>query len=297
MSTSTRCSADGDRNFQVLWEDGDRVFCRAWCQDADGSRHAVLAVLPAAEHPTAATLDRLAHEYGLKGALDGTWATRPLEFVRDRGRPMLVLEDQGGEPLGRLLGAPMEVGRFLHLAIAITVALRKVHQAGLVHKDVKPANILVNRADGEVRLTGFGIASRLPREHQAPAPPEIMAGTLAYMAPEQTGRMNRSVDSRSDLYALGVTFYEMLTGQLPFTAADPMEWVHCHIARQPAPPNERVAGLPTPLSAIVMKLLAKTAEARYQTAAGVEADLRHCLAEWEATGRTRPFPLGADDIS
>ena len=101
MSTSTQFSADGDSNFQVLWEDGDRVFCRVWRQDADGSRHAVLAVLPAAERPTAATLDRLAHEYGLKDALDGAWATRPLELVRDRGQTMLVLEDSGGEPLGR----------------------------------------------------------------------------------------------------------------------------------------------------------------------------------------------------
>jgi PAS domain S-box-containing protein len=125
----------------------------------------------------------------------------------------------------------------------------------------------------------------------------VIAGTLAYMAPEQTGRMNRSVDSRSDLYALGVTFYEMLTGTLPFTAADPMEWVHCHIARQPAPPYERVAGVPGPLSAIVMKLLAKTAEERYQTAAGVEADLRRGLAEWESHGRIEPFPLGANDAS
>jgi len=146
-------------------------------------------------------------------------------------------------------------------------------------------------------VTGFGIASRLPREHQAPAPPEVIAGTLAYMAPEQTGRMNRSVDSRSDLYALGVTFYEMLTGTLPFTAADPIEWVHCHIARQPTPPSERAKGIPGPLSAIVMKLLAKTAEERYQTAAGVAADLRRCQAEWEAHGRIDPFRLGTQDAS
>ena len=124
----------------------------------------------------------------------------------------------------------------MRLAIGIVSALGKAHQRGLVHKDVKPANILVNCADGQVRLTGFGIASRLPRERQAPEPPEVIAGTLAYMAPEQTGRMNRSIDSRSDLYALGVTFYQMLTGTLPFAASDPMEWVHCHIARRPAPP-------------------------------------------------------------
>jgi serine/threonine protein kinase len=125
----------------------------------------------------------------------------------------------------------------------------------------------------------------------------VIAGTLAYMAPEQTGRMNRSVDLRSDLYALGGTFYEMLTGKLAFTAADPMEWVHCHIARQPVPPDERVAGVPEPLSAIVMKLLAKSGEERYQTAAGVETDLRRCLAEWDLHGRIEPFSLGGCDVS
>ena len=176
-------------------------------------------------------------------------------------------------------------------------ALRRVHERGLIHKDIKPANILADPASGGVWLTGFGIASRLPRERQALAPPEVIAGTLAYMAPEQTGRMNRSVDSRSDLYALGITFYEMLTGTLPFSAADPMEWVHCHIARQPAPPDARVAGIPGPLSAIVMRLLAKTGEERYQLAAGVEADLRRCLGEWESHGRIEPFSLGGRDIS
>jgi PAS domain S-box-containing protein len=295
LDTADGFGADGDSNFQVLWEDGDRVFCRGWRRDADGSRRVVLAVLPAAAHPAPATLDRLAHEYGLKGELDGTWAVRPLALGQERGRTMLVLEDSGGAPLDRMLGTPMEVGGFLHRAIGIAVALGKVHRAGLVHKDVKPANILVN-GGGEVRLMGFGIASRLPRERQAPEPPETIAGTLAYMAPEQTGRMNRSIDARSDLYALGITLYQMLTGTLPFAAADPMEWVHCHIARKPPPPAERRQGVPGAISAIIMKLLAKTAEDRYQTASGLERDLRHCLADWEAFGRVGDFPLGAHDV-
>src|SRR5258707_6415238 len=154
---------------------------------------------------------------------------------------------------------------------------------------------MVNCADGQVRLTGFGIASRVPRARQAPEPPETIAGTLAYMAPEQTGRMNRSIDSRSDLYALGVTFYQMLTGSLPFTAADPIGWVHCHIARKPLPPSERSENIPAPVSEIIMKLLAKTAEERYQTAAGVESDLRRCLAERERKGCIDPFALGEHD--
>jgi len=155
-----------------------------------------------------------------------------------------------------------------------------------VHKDVKPANILVNCADGRTRLTGFGIASRLARERQAPEPLEFIAGTLAYMAPEQTGRMNRSIDTRSDLYALG---------RLPFSAADPMEWVHCHIARKPVAPAGRLESIPAAISEIAMKLLAKTAEDRYQAAAGVEHDLRRSLAEWERHGRIQPFALGEND--
>jgi serine/threonine protein kinase len=143
---------------------------------------------------------------------------------------MLLLQDPGGEPLDRLLGQPMELTRFLRLAVGLAAALGKLHHQGLIHKDIKPANILVDFARGAVWLTGFGIASRLPRERQSVEPPATVAGTLAYMAPEQTGRMNRSIDSRSDLYSLGVMLYEMLTGALPFTASDPMEWVHCHIA-------------------------------------------------------------------
>src|ERR1700674_2224608 len=254
-------------------------------------------LLVATDESSRGWVERLEHEYALKSELDADWAARPVALTHENGRITLVLEDPGGTPLDRLLGRPLDVAHFLRIAIPLTGALRRVHERGLIHKDIKPANILADPASGGVWLTGFGIASRLPREHQAPAPPEVIAGTLAYMAPEQTGRMNRSVDSRSDLYSLGVTFYEMLTGQLPFIAGDPMEWVHCHIARQPVPPNERVAGVPELLSAIVMKLLAKTGEDRYQTAAGVEADLRRCLAEWESHGRIDPFLPGAYDVS
>ena len=296
MNPSSWFDADGQNSpFEVLWEDRERVFCRTWRDGADGDRHAVLAVLPASEHPTSGTLQRLTHEYGLKDDLDGAWAVRPLELVRGRGRTMLMLEVPGGEPLDRLIGPPMEVGKFLQLAVALSAALHRLHERGLIHKDIKPTNVLVNSATSQVWLTGFGIASRLPREHQLPEPPEFIAGTLPYMAPEQTGRMNRSINSRSDLYSLGVTLYETLTGGLPFTASDPMEWVHCHIARQPAPPRERSKKVPASVSAIIMKLLAKTAEERYQTAAGAESDFRRCLAEWETQGRIDEFPLGEHD--
>jgi serine/threonine protein kinase len=156
----------------------------------------------------------------------------------------------------------MEIGQFLRLAVATTVALGRLHGRGLIHKDIKPSNVIVELATERVWLTGFGIASRLSRERQAPEPPEFIAGTLAYMAPEQTGRVNRSIDSRSDLYSLGTTFYQLLTGSLPFSASDPMEWVHCHVARQPTAPNQRVQNVPATVSAITMKLLSKTVEER-----------------------------------
>jgi serine/threonine protein kinase len=261
----------------------------------DGSLCSVLVLAPASEHPTLDTLSRMQHEFSLQAELDPAWAVRPLSFTSHQGRSELLLEDPGGEPLDRLLGTPLDLGLFLRLAAGLAATAGKVHRRGIIHRDIKPPHLLVNAATGQVWLTGFGIASRLERERQAPQPPETIDGTLAYMAPEQTGRMNRSIDSRSDLYALGVTLYEMLTGSLPFTATDPMEWVHCHIARQPAPPGERLKGIPHPVSEIVMKLLAKTAEERYQTAAGLERDLRRCLAEWEADRRIDAFPLGQQD--
>jgi PAS domain S-box-containing protein len=266
-----------------------------YCGRHAGGGAPILVLAPAAAQQSRANIERLEHEYALASQLDPEWAVQPIALTHRDGRTVLVFEDPGGEPLDRLLGEPLEIAKFLRLAMALTGALRRVHERGLIHKDIRPANVLVDVTRGAVWLTGFGIASRLPRERLDPEAAEEIAGTLAYMAPEQTGRMNRSIDSRSDLYALGITFYEMLTGTLPFRAADPMEWIHCHIARQPLPPDERVPSVPGPLAAIVMKLLAKTAEERYQTAAGVEADLHRCLAAWEAFGQIDPFPLGTKD--
>ena len=281
---------------EPLWQDGACLLSRGQPRGRRaGLVPAVLVVAPVGDHPAPASLRRLEHEYALRAALDPAWAVRPLALAQHQGRPVLVLEDPGGEPLARLLGRPLALPQGLRLASGLAAALGQLHGRGLLHKDLKPAHVVVNEATGQVWLTGFGIASRLPRERPSPEPPEVIAGTLAYMAPEQTGRMNRSIDARSDLYALGVTLYELLTGSLPFTASDPMEWVHCHLARQPVPPAERLPEVPGAVSAIIMKLLAKTAEDRYQTAAGVEHDLRRCLAAWETQGRIDAFPLGAHD--
>jgi len=279
---------------EILRRDAELVLYRVQQPDAVGTK---LALMAASGAPTSASLGRLVNEYALREELDPQWAVRPLEMIRQDGHAILLLEDPGGSPLDTLLGQTMEPGLFLRIASGLSAALAQLHARGIVHKDIKPSNVLVDTRSGAVRLMGFGIASRQPRERQAPAPAEDIAGTPAYMAPEQTGRMNRSIDSRSDLYALGVSFYQMLTGVLPFNASDPVAWFHCHLAQQATPPAERVHGIPELLSAMVMKLLAKTAEERYQTAAGLEADLRRCLAQWESSAGLAIFPLGAHDAS
>jgi serine/threonine protein kinase len=218
---------------EPLREDAEFVMYRG---RRDGDPHHILVVAPVSEQPAQWTLRRLEHEYALRSELDPAWAASPLALVRDKGRTVLALKDPGGEPLDRLSERPLELTQFLRIAIGLAAALGKLHEHGIIHKDIKPSNVMADPASGRVWFTGFGIASGLPRERQAPDPPETIAGTLAYMAPEQTGRMNRSIDSRSDLYSLGITLYQMLTGALPFTASDPLEWVHCHIARKASPP-------------------------------------------------------------
>ena len=282
---------DSEYALEVLREGADLTLYRG---SKRANRMPILAVAVAAERPSPESLRRLEHEYSLASELDAAWAASPLALTHFQGRAVLILQDPGGEPLDSIYraaeGPPDRSDSLSAPSHQLTAALRHAHQQGLIHKDVKPANALVN-GSGQVWLTGFGIASRLPRERLTPAPPEIIAGTLAYMSPEQTGRMNRSMDSRSDLYSLGITLYQMFTGVLPFAAGDPMEWVHCHIARQPVAPAD-CSAVPEPLSAITLRLLAKNAEERYQTAAGLEADLRRCLSDWRSHGRMDSFSFG-----
>jgi serine/threonine protein kinase len=223
--------------FEALQKDEEFILYRGRSKD-DGTQ--ILALSPVLEYPAPESLKRLEHAYFLREELDHAWAARPIAMARHWDRTVLVLEDPGGVPLSQFLSHPLDIALALRLAVSLSGAISHLHQRGLIHKDIKPGNVLVNPGTCECWLTGFGIASRLPRERQTPVPPEFVAGTLAYMAPEQTGRMNRSIDSRSDLYSFGVTLYEMLTGSLPFTASDPLEWVHCHIARKPVPPTERL---------------------------------------------------------
>jgi serine/threonine protein kinase len=279
---------------EILRHDADFTLCRGiW--DLDGSR--VLALRATTKDLAPSKVDRLYHEYALRDELTAAGALRPRALLRGREGPTLILEDPGGELLARGTGRPWDLRALLRVAIGIGAALGRLHERGLIHKDVKPGNVFADFTSGTAWLTGFGIASRLPRERRVPEPPEIIAGTLAYMAPEQTGRMNRSLDSRGDLYALGVTLYELLTGRLPFNARDASEWVHCHIARQPTHPRELTAGLDEGVCGVVLKLLAKSADERYQTAAGLVADLRRCLEALESTGRIEPFSLGRTDPS
>ncbi|WP_437821536.1 sensor histidine kinase [Sorangium sp. So ce1078] len=278
----------------TLYE-GQRISLLRAVRSADG-RPVILKVLdPRRSRPK--DIERLKHEYAMGKMLNHEAIVAPLALETYEGLPALVMEDFGGESLDHFIGAPMSPARFLDLAVRIAAGVAVIHERDVIHKDLKPQNILVNTATGQVKLADFGLASRFSREQPPTGPPRLIEGSLPYLSPEQTGRMNRAIDSRADLYALGVTFYEMLTGRLPFEARDPPEWVHFHVARAPPPPSALVPELPEVLSALVLKLLAKMAEDRYQTARGLKHDLERCLLEWRTTGRIEPFPLAQRDVS
>ena len=269
-------------------------------------------------HPDFNALVQFRNQFAIARNLDSEYVVRPLSLEREGNGYALVMPDAGAVSLSeywsRLYGEPkpdgeaptagenppQKIERFLRTAIQLACALHELGLARVVHKDIKPANILIDPETGQVKLIDFSIASLLPKEQQQPVSPNGLEGTLAYIAPEQTGRMNRGIDYRTDFYSLGVTLYELLTGQLPFTTSDPLELLHCHIAQNPAPPadleDERGQAYSAILSAIVMKLMAKNAENRYQSALGLKHDLEQCLASLENTGAIAAFELGKRDI-
>jgi predicted ATPase/transcriptional regulator with GAF, ATPase, and Fis domain len=271
------------------------LLSRGRCQE-DG--RPVLLKTPAREPLSPFDVQLLEHEYTILQGLQLPGVIRVHEFLRhDRGC-CLVLEDPGGMPLQALLPwRRLDLEAFFTLAIQLATLLGELHQQDIIHKHLNPSSILMHPTTGEVWLADFSLASRAVSETPGSFPLSLMPSTLAYLSPEQTGRMNRMVDYRTDLYSLGVTFYELLTGSLPFQSDDALELIHCHIAKLPTPPNEIAATVPQPLSQIVMQLLAKTAEERYQSARGLRADLEHCAREWTARGEIAVFPLGQQDIS
>lgn len=209
----------------------------------------------------------------------------------------LILEDFGGKSLKQFIkNRALTQAEFLTLAIQIAEALGSIHSANIIHKDINPEHILFNPETEEVKLIGFSIATIVSQENPPLKNPNLLEGTLAYMSPEQTGRMNRTLDYRTDFYSLGVTLYELLLNQLPFTSPDPMELVHSHLAKQPIPPHQIDPSIPKVISDLVMKLLSKTAEDRYQSAWGLQADLVVCLMQLDATGEIEDFILGENDI-
>ena len=240
-------------------------------------------------------MDSLERELALARWLDADWAIRPRARARFDGRLALLLDDPGGELLSTYLQSPRSLSDLMHTAIELAVALKKMHAAGMLHLDIKPDNVMLDGTE-RVWLTGFGNAIR---GEDAVAPIYVsyqaVTGTLPYMAPEQTGRINRAIDERSDLYALGITYYEMFAGRLPFEASSPAEWIHAHVAREPFPLHRCNPAVPPPLEAIINKLLSKVGEDRYQSAESLEGDLRRCMSTWAEGGSAASFRLAAQD--
>ena len=290
MEESTQRYALGEKLHQ-----GRRASVYRAVRQADGHK-VVLRVLDGSD-PVAGKIERLKHELDLRATLHDLPAVEPLALSTLNGVPALELEDFVGEPLDRLVTAPLAVEDFLPLAIAVAAAVGDIHSRGLVHKDLNPGSILFDPQTRRVKVGNFGAASRVAREQTAAGPERLLEESLPYVSPELTGRMNRAVDSRSDLYSLGITYYQLLTGRLPFTARDAIGWVHCHVARKPAPLARFRDGLPSVLSDIVLKLLAKVPDDRYQSAAGLQRDLERCLRQLRESGNITSFALGAEDTS
>ncbi|EGK86803.1 GAF domain-containing protein [Microcoleus vaginatus PCC 9802] len=265
------------------------------------------------DYPTPSELTRYKQEYEITRNLNIEGVVKAYALETYQRTLVIILEDFGASSLRQLFKDSVDAGhilslaKFLNLAIQTAEILGAIHAANIIHKDINPANIVFNPETEIIKIIDFGISTQLTRENPTLKNPNVLEGTLVYMSPEQTGRMNRSLDYRTDFYSLGVTFYALLTGQLPFESTDALELVHYHIAKQPIPPHllgggeeergRRGEPCPKAISDIVMKLMAKTAEERYQSAWGLKADLEECLFQLQANGTIADFPLGSKDIS
>lgn len=268
----------------------------------DDGRAIVIKMLKP-DYPSLQELIRYKQEYKITRSLNLQGVVKAYT-QQDYQRTLIIfLEDFGGESLEQWKHkcpenfCPMPLSTFLDLAIDLTDILGKIHAANVIHKDINPGNIVFNPDTGVVKIIDFGIATQFNRTNPTFKSPHVLEGTLAYLSPEQTGRMNRFLDYRTDFYSLGVTFYELLTGHLAFPTTDTLELVHCHIAKQPIPPHELKVTIPKPVSDIILKLMAKNAEERYQSAWGIKADLEICLRLFTETGQIDSIQLALQDVS
>ncbi|WP_375505306.1 PAS domain-containing protein [uncultured Nostoc sp.] len=253
------------------------------------------------DYPSPQELTRYRQEYEITRSLNIEGVVKAYSQQDYQRTLVILLEDFGGESLEQWMHkrpdfCPMPLSMFLGLAIALTDILGRLHAANVIHKDINPGNIVLNLNTGVVKIIDFGIATQFNRTNPTFKSPHQLEGTLAYLSPEQTGRMNRLLDYRTDFYSLGVTFYELLTGQLPFPTTDVLELVHCHIAKHPLPPHEMNTAIPRAVSEIILKLMAKNAEDRYQSAWGIKADLEVCAQQLETIGRIDYIQPGLQDV-
>jgi len=285
-------------NYTLVEKLSDSVRTQIYRGFRNADRLPIICKLLSNAYPSPKEVAQFQREYDLTSRLNYAGFIKAYALLPYKNSWLMILEDIGGISLTKSFAFYREdVSKFLHFAIDLTEIVGELHQQSIMHKDINPSNIIINPNTGQIQLIDFEIATELSRETQDVRNPDALEGNLYYISPEQTGRMNRSVDYRTDLYSMGITWYEMLTGCLPFQANDAMELVYCHIAKMPIPPIEINPKIPYVLSAIVMKLLEKNAENRYQGTFGLKADLQFCLEQLESTGHLETFTLGTKDAS
>lgn len=293
---------DGYKILTPIYESANSIVYRAIRQQ---DNQPVILKRLKQDYPTPTEITRYRQEYEILRQFNLEGVIKAYSLQEVQRTPVIILEDFGGNSLKMLRessvgehgGATLPLPEFFHIAIKTAESLGQIHNHNIIHKDINPANIVLNPETGQVKIIDFGISTQLSRQNPILKNPNVLEGTLAYISPEQTGRMNRSLDYRTDFYSLGVTFYELLTGQLPFETDDLLELVHCHLAKRPASLDQVNTKIPQPVSALVMKLMKKTAEERYQSAWGLKADLEKCLRQLETVGQIKLFSLGTQDIS